>query len=143
MVVCTVPGIHICRASILCIQLPQRLLQLFGVPQRDCKVVCLELVLPAHDVAQQAQHLCTQQCMCIAAMQRLLQTCSGFACTRGMRQCRQAKCQPVTASCMDASCKTSSNCEALLFLLSQSRSLYTCECKRGDFWNLPLRAVQR
>ena len=51
MVVCTVPRIYIDCASILCIQLPQRLLQLLAVPQRGGKIVRLKFVPPAHDVA--------------------------------------------------------------------------------------------
>ena len=70
MVVCTVPRIDIHYASILCVQLPQRLLQLLAVPQRGSEVVRLKFVPPAHDIAQKAEYLqeggvsmCCKHCM--------------------------------------------------------------------------------
>ena len=62
MVVRTVPRIHIHCTSILCIQLLQRLLQLLAMPQRGGKIICLKLVFPAHNVAQEPQYLQQGRC---------------------------------------------------------------------------------
>ena len=62
MVVRTVPRIYIHCASILCVQLLQRILQLLAMPQRGGKIVCLKLVSPAHDIAQEPQYLQHGRC---------------------------------------------------------------------------------